>query len=386
MFSCDGSYCLELPRQTNDAMPTRQKLAMQCEDFVPLDAEQMEVDFQASPSGLTIVAIESVPMVSLVNSLEQAGLRLVEITPTLPTLVQSLQRAGQLDPDGVVLLSSLSGMHTELTRWHSGKLVSWSRMITESPQQQLGIDASAESPVPGIPVTHITAPEVDHQPLDDNPDSTSLRLGSLHRALMSAAEDLVSDRLTDVFRLRRGQLAWHDPLRSVRRDLNRLFTAAAILWLTLCVGLLWKTWLANRTTRFADQQLVASFQETFPGQRVPSVIVRQFQNERSRLLKSGMASRATSASASTVKQATDAREVLIPLVAAFPTNQTFEVESLRINDGQFVLDLSIENHEAAVAIVDALRAAGLDTQSPTSERVAERKVTSRIRGRVRDES
>lgn len=197
--------------------------------------------------------------------------------------------------------------------------------------------------------------------------------------LRSAASDLVDGRLPPVMDFRRGRLAVHDPVRFLRGSLKVFARALGVFLVILFAALWWKAMQYESVVSDAEQAMRDAFKEAVPGQRVPTAIVKRMKSEHRKMLgqRSGQ---------KLAQQPSDALVVLAAVLAAVPEQSRFEVQNLRINDGNLLLDVTSSDYDEGASLAKQLEVAGFTVEPPSSSRTSRGVVETRLSGKWNPQS
>ncbi|QDT08816.1 hypothetical protein [Planctomycetes bacterium K23_9] len=367
---CTGSevsYFIRLDRRNLVGEVSHESLRYAVEAVLPVDAEAIEVDFLADENTISCVAIETDLIDPLVHALEQLGLQVQHVVCETLLCVQHALLQKQVASTSLLTIegespaepSQATRANCDVVSLLNGRPVAWSLCASQAiaMQQELQLQSSR---------------------LPQDAQQVTIMLGR-PEATIDAVLDLLRGRLKPWFAMRRGKLAAHDPFRTSRKSFSvfaALLTAAALI---ACGVLGWK---AHQHTGRADDAVTLMqgvFKENFPGQRVPAAIVKRMESEHRKFIGQRNP-------VGNVPETIDASSVLLPLIASLPSNEDlpvekgFVVESVRINDGEFLLNLRLSSYQDAGPISRSLEQAGFSVEPPSSTRSSAGRIQTQFRG------
>ncbi|MGB7344300.1 MAG: hypothetical protein WBD20_08810 [Pirellulaceae bacterium] len=363
----DVSYFVRLDRKILVAEPSHESLRYAVEAILPVDAEAIEVDFLAGENTISCVAVETDVINPVVDALEQRGLKVQHVVCETLLCVQHALSKKQVASTSLLTIESDSAAppnqipreSSEVLSLVEGRPVAWSLCVNQGValQQEL---------------------QLQNRQLPRDVQQATLTLGGLD-PLADAVASLLSGRLKPWFELRRGKLAAHDPFRTSRKSFSVFAALLALVGLIACGVLGRKSHQYSGRAEEATTLMQGVFKENFPGQRVPAAIVKRMESEHRKFIGQRNPS-------GDVPETVEASSVLLPLIAALPSNQDlpaekgFIVESIRINDGEFILNLRLSSYEDAGLISRSLELAGFSVEPPSSTRSSGGKIQTQFRG------
>ncbi|TWT82571.1 hypothetical protein CA13_40340 [Planctomycetes bacterium CA13] len=377
---CTGSeitYLVRIARGALDAEPTHDSIRFAIEAVLPLDAEAVEVDFLPRGGTLICAAVETTPLRSFLDALEHRGLEVHHIVPESLLVYQHLIAAQKI-PATVQLIRKTQGPGNwlEFLTIANSVPVAWGKCSTNNQAFSQELQMQTE-------LLDIEAPRLwiqSDDAIDKDGESSAVNAVEVERiqvdwngSLAAASQSLLSHQRQAWFDLRRGTLAEHDPLRAIRSSVRAFVIMFFSAVLVSCAALCWKASQYASRGNGASETIAAVFQETFPNQRASGAVVKRMKSEHIKAL----GQRTTSGG---VEEPIDAIDVLVPLADAFPPDLAMAVRSIRINDGDFVLDLDLGSHEQAGTVSRALEAAGFHTEPPSSVRGSRGRIQTSLRG------
>jgi type II secretion system protein L len=370
------SLCLGIASKMIHAMPVqpprvwrqkRQAMLFLVEEQLPLDAEQLSVEF-LPPVGDTslALAVETARLRELIEPLEGAGLAIEHIVPTalLAThCVGAVENRATGNAHGVAYHLVCSNSHVDVLRVARRTPIAWSSVPKENHALLRQLRA-----------------ELLANPLDD---ATVLRSGQAspelwtgldaHTGLTSAAWDSASilpAAARAAARLSRDNVGLPDfrtgELASASRDAatrkaRRFALITALLFLLCLFGtLLLRTHQLNVRHDELRTQQAAEHAKVFPGLAVPPDVVGRLRSEHQRLT-------GISGSSGSMPARPDALETLRHVMTALPGDLRLRIVDLRIGPAEAFIEGQARSHVDAEAFAQALRQSGLDAQPPRSE-------------------
>lgn len=352
------TYLVSLPVNADSSFDSDAAITFAIEAELPIDAESMVVAHQRFNEKLICNVAEVQPIWECVETLESLGLRVqhIVVESFLWMQFQSLSRA---IADGVVVCSPVNETMVEVCQFENGTPVAWSRCHDDASEIEREITM----------MTDASFAAMVNEPIRLTMESES----DWQSDVNEASERLLSGKMTPWFELRRGRLAAHDPLRPIRSSVFQFAVALMAMLVIIVASLSWKTMQLTSIRENAVASMEESFREAFPDQRLPTAIVKRIRSEH----KKAIGQRSVS---STVRRPVDAFPVLSNIIAALPEDLSFQVRSIRIQDGEFQLDIDLESLDATAQITRHLDEAGFETLPPSTTRVANGKIQTRLRG------
>ena len=335
------------------------------EDSLPLDAEQIVADFCGSDL-VAAVAVDGDRFGPLVESLEEAGLRVQSVVPSvLVTMQQLLARRDvrSAQPDCLVWPGANS---VELVRFENERPIDW---------RQLPLDGLAAAIRLGPPIGSALVVESDGSPpLSDDliASETTRRIRLAGDELPRAAAKTIAMRLAPWFELRRGPLAAGDPNRRLAAawaTLSVVVTAALLLAAAL-IG--WSTLQLNGTIADHKAEQDAAYERAFGPGNVPRAAMRQLTSKL-------RAARLAASEPESVPQATPAMTVLAEALAGLPDGVRTRIDDIRVAGDAVTLAVELRSHDDAGRVAAGLDAAGFEVVPPTTTQTDSGSVRTSIR-------
>lgn len=355
----------------------RRLLGYKVEELLPVAAEDFAADYVNEGNEVLGVATPIRDLLPIVTGLEEQGLQVQSISPTVILALQSFfEESGKPSCD---LLLWQNGSSVEL--FDVGQRIRDWRHLPAEPLplvQQIGarllqtpgnvkialLDVDDELRQALERLEQVELHVVDSQPIAE----LARRGGAL--ALTGKRKPWAE--------LRQGKLMAGDPHRAIRVDGRRCLWAAAILLLSLA------TFFWMRSRQYAGQiEAIQEKQEdlyrqVFPDTRVPNAIASRLKSEHRKL----MGARGNDAA---VEQPASALNVLHELVTGMPEDVRLQVQQIRIDDGKIDVDLNVRTVGDAGELADALQNHGFAIEPPTTEKLDPKSVTVRINGKLENE-
>lgn len=341
-------------------------LLYQLEASLPFDAEDAVADFVGSGSQRLGVAIDSRRLTEFIREVEQTGIRVQSVVPSILMATQSFA-----DSDGDFVWRGLGA--TDWVSVRGGQLQDWSHMPDDP-----------RAVVRTLKLEGVTDPRVVEDTAD--PGHTATGSGSafaddigaalVHGAssvdhVSSFAAKLVGGHVTPWVELRRGALANGDERRPYRRALNLFLLMAAALLVAFSLAC-WNRagkYSAFAETAAADQRKL--FKEAFPGSRVPGAPLSRLRSEHKRSLSS----RQTNAG---VKLPVSAIEPTYRVLAALPEDLRVRFTEFSVTNGGLELEVEIGNFGDATRLASALERQGFTVSPGRQENLGDGRITTRL--------
>ena len=350
-----------------------QSLAFEIESHLPIDAESMTVTVRRVGDWVHCLAVPNAPLVDWIERLESAGLPVHHVVAESLIIAQQMIQLGGWDDgsESSLVLPIAGAMQpdggwVELLRISGGVPIAWSLCADEP--EELRREAALQ---------RLASPSAGA--LDDSTEP-AIRRGATEAGggeLRRAAAAVLRGQLRPWFECRRGELARHDSIRSIRPALLQLATVASVGLLVLSTALWLRGGRLAGVAAGAGAAAASAYAETFPGQRMPTSPLRRLRAERQKYA-------ATTTTASQDVRHVDAGQLLrgvIRSVAGDPDGvPRVRIESLRIDDGQLDLELVCESTEGISGVTDSLALAGWQLQRPTTLTAADDRLRVRVRG------
>lgn len=372
-LSSETTHLVAIDAKDLEADPTRQAIAFHLESILPLDAEAIELDFLQPKETIVCLAVDVAAVMPWIDALENEGVEIRHIVSELMVVAQSLAGDHTFADDSTwVLRNTIDGQAwADCVRIHDGMAVAWSRLPDDADEihRELQIQSMTQDSQASI----IEAVAHDQSPILQSIGETHVINFDWDQQLATATSVVLSGHAKQFFDLRRGRLASHDPIRSIRSDLNRFFVAAMVGIVLICGAFWWKAFQYDRMNSQADQLMRNAYQQAIPGQRVPAALVRRIKSEHQRALglRSGL---------SKVRVPIDVLDVLSALNQGLPKDIDVSIENLRINDGEFLLDLRIDSYQQGAQWVETIQATGFEVSPPAITRAGNGVLDAQLRG------
>jgi len=342
----------------------RQAMLFLVEEQLPLDAEQLSVEFLPPVGGTSLaLAVETARLRELIQPLEEAGLAIEHI---VPTVLLATHGVGAIESNaaGVAYHLVCSNSHVDVLRVARRTTIAWSSVPKENRallrQLRAELLASPLNDDASILRSGQAPPELWNG-LDAQTgltpaawDSTSILPAAARAAARLSRDDA---GLPD---FRTGELA-SDSRDTATRNARRFALTTALLFLLCLLGaLLWRTHQLNTRHDELRAQQAAVHAAVFPGLAVPPDIAGRLRSEHQRLA-------GISGSSGNVPARPSALETLRHVMAALPADLRLRIVDLRIGPAEAFIEGQARTHVDAETFAQTLRHAGLDAQPPRSE-------------------
>jgi hypothetical protein len=194
-------------------------------------------------------------------------------------------------------------------------------------------------------------------------------------ALRQGAARLATGRDEPSINFRRDELAGEQPSSALHQQLRRLKAAATLTVLLLC-GSLWT--IGDRyDERAADlrEQSADVYVDVFPHEPVPTRIVPAMR-------KAQMMLQGTRGAAQELPAPPASDLLLQRILAALPNDLRYRVPEIRVEGPGIYVAGEVRSNADADRLTAALRAAGFETDSPRTQRLADQGFSVRIAGKL----
>jgi hypothetical protein len=350
-----SGWCLSATVDT--AGVPRSGLLFRLELALPLASEDVAADFLPHPRKPTALGIAvAVDRVRpWVDALEAAGVVVSAVCPAALLAIDALRPR-----DGLVAWGH--GSAVDLIGIVGGQVDRWFTLPAEADDVRLYLPEGPAETVQGVdlPEGVATALPGTRIPLDWATAATA--------AVLSGRRPRVD--------LARGGLASHGRAAAARRWTVRLGTAAAVLVVGLCGGLLWR---AQHYQGIADGERAAQarlFRQLFPGRPVPADVRGRLGSE-ARLNGGGGAFSADEPTGT----GPPAVVLLRGLLSNLPPEARFQVAAVRVADGAVHVEGTAASRADADAVAAGLRAGtGLSVDTPQTQQDGPRAVHFSVDG------
>lgn len=336
------------PRQKRTAM------AFSLEAKLPISVDGTVVDFILVDDAALGVAVQTEQLHSLIEALEDHGLRVDYICPTTLLALQNLTESTTLpasplawrDRTGMNLLELDPELRVRHWRWQPGQ-------ADTTPTEEAAKEDLSEDERAWVERCRPSDNETVHVVQEDLAESALL-----------AAQLIQAGQIEPLINLRRDALDVSDRLRRVRWQLNAVMASVAVFLLALTGVFLWRA----HEYKQADVQYAASisalFQETFGDQPQPTSVRRRL-NTRLRELQ-GLAGQQFDEVESTEK--VSALWLLHDLLERIPVDLRVCLLNIKIEHDYLSIDGQARSHSDADRIAAALRSGGRFEVEPPSTR------------------
>ncbi len=356
----DGSSCFAASMSiAGDTARDRATLRYRLEEFVPLEVEKLVVDFVYFEDCVFACAAEVTKLRSLVERLEDRGIRIASLAPFFVRGVEGLRLAkGEEESVDVVAWKSGVGIETIWLKdampyaWRvsSSDLKSWRAIL-----QAMATDGRIRVRLFGF------APADLQELKSDGGIEYEVAVDSIDRGVKVACArahrgdgDGWIDWRRDLFEDGRGIRSWD-------RTLSELAVAVVLFFLLLGAG----AWV--RTQRYigaragAELQKESIYRQVFPGERVPRGIERTLRQE---LLQLDDAK----AGESGLKLERSALNTLRDILDRLPGDIRFKIDHIRVEGTRFELRGQVQEVGVAGRMAAQLRELGYGTTVPNDGR------------------
>ncbi len=358
----------------------RQAMTFRLEEQLPLDAEELTVDFIRLQGDAALgLAVETSTIKELLDALSEVG---VEIGPICPSmLLGAWQHAGSGSDRPDYLLAQLDG-RMEIMALGSQSPCAWytADATPKSLSQALAADSLSRS-LPDTTREYACLGKIDW-PLQEAlrqadpaaiPAQQDEDLPPVHHLAAQAAQRLLSGRPTGWVNFRRDALASRGALAASNRYLSAAAVLLVLLLAATSAGLWWKGQQLRQLGRKARAAQTRAFVAAHPGHSVPPNVRAYLKSQHQRL--SGIRG-----SDKDVPFRPNALTALGQVLAAMPANMRLRLVDIRIDDGDVYLEGQVRQHSDAQTLYQKLTDRGFLLQPPDTDNLASRGVSFRLTG------
>jgi hypothetical protein len=358
LLALPSTWCLaasistqELPRHDRAAMRFR------LEEKLPLAAEAFTADFVEHDHAALGVCAMNDRIVPLVEALETAGVVIQSISPAAMLAAQQFRWGGD---------------ETNVLLWREGEFINLFTRMGDAPGRWSLTADNADAVRFELDVLLAELGGPHHVAAIDLRDSSAVsgvaieinQELSIQDAVTAIAPDVLSGRLRPWIELRRDALAIADPLRVVRRPINAVLAAAAVLCLVLAAVFFYRSVCYDHLAQSYETQLANQFKAEFPAWPVPPNMRATIESERKKLMLSG-----SSALPATVQRS--ALVLLHDVLSRVRPQADLQMDRLAFNETTAELGGRSRAHDGAEMLVAAARGAGLEVPPPQMEKLAD---------------
>lgn len=355
-------------------------LRYRLEADLPLNAEESVVDFWFASSRrdtrVVALAADRRPLNDFVNQIESNRCTVQLISAASLLIAQFLVEQNRVPSSCVLVLARRTG--PELLLLDSKGVFAW--RLVEDPESVLrelqlmeGADSTQEIYLVG------DAQELMRWPSE--PGAPLVRLeADLERLAIEQGWAALTGKRSPWFNLTRDStIGNRSPAGNLYRQANRLIWIASFGCLAVAAALGWRTERFVQSTLRLQQEQQTLFQRAFPDQQVPAAVHKRFRSEYAKVI----GSRATNQDV--LPRPVSAIPILEKMLDCLPQDVPFSLVELRIENGDFYVDLELDEHSQAAKIAESFEQAGLLVSPPKTE-VSGSHVRALLRGSAEGET
>lgn len=363
-----------VPAESSTTKAKASMLLYSMEGQLPADAEKLAADFMQGDEQWFGVCVEIDRVRPLVQSLEQRGVLVRHVCPLSLLALQSLPK---LDAE-VVVWGQEYGLDFFILR--DGLPVAW--RFSAFSEHDLAIQMKVHAIQSGKR-TSFYAFNIDPRWLEDfteHPDFTLVdaSMKPMLEAAAAGAAAALTGKLTPWFDLLRGPGIGGDRLRQIRTPLVASIVAAMFLLTMMAGAALWRASQYEASARdLQDRQskLYRDLMGLAPSQRTPVGIKSRMESELQK-------QRALSGESNEVPVRTSSLILIHDFLASLPRNLRFQIQELRLENGEVQFAGQARTHGDANLIAAALRKNDrFQVGSPRTEQLAGKGVSFSIAAR-----
>ncbi|MCC7406888.1 MAG: hypothetical protein IT442_02375 [Phycisphaeraceae bacterium] len=369
-----------LPRGSRHTQPLLYRL----EEKLPLPAEDVTADFQVHGPVARGVTVASTRLGPLLSALEKHDVHVHTITPTALLVAQGVisSVAHDSSPDTPRLMLLGDGDEVDLIllgamphpNGHAGRpwIEAWHHLPCDANLVSQWVNLQCLRQPASMPqIEAIGLPPVFRASLCRRYPGllAGIDNGATTQDMAThAAADILADRDSPWFNLRRGDLGAADRWRMTRPALHAAMLAAFFCLLTLTLAMTWRGLSYRANAGHAEQAQSQIFHDLYPGRPLPLAVRAFLDSERRRI--EGLAGQGDD-----VPRPASALATLYETFRRLPTGLRFRLLELRFSPTTVALDGQVRSHADADILAGALRAqGGLQVDPPRTERLRDQAI------------
>ncbi len=283
-LSSDECFCVDFDRPESIDLRDRAAIKFELERHFPLDAESMVSDYsvRGSSKRISAVAIETDRHRALVTVLENAGIEIVSIVPfsLLVARAALLRLDNRLDNGASFELFLVDHDLAESLRVDEDGVFQWRRFYdADELRRRYAITADPNDRSQNLVVGQKRLPFKPHGPVqwcDRSADQLAIEGAAL----------VLAGRWGRWPNFRVDDLAPADPLYAVAKPLRLLAVAATVCFLVVACAAWYRSERIAKESEAIREAQRSLFRATFPGRRVPVMLLRSVRNEHGKTLGS----------------------------------------------------------------------------------------------------
>jgi hypothetical protein len=348
------------------------------EENLPLAAESIIADFipfatgAAGESALGVcVRLEAIA--PLVEALEGINVAVQSIMPTAMATAQELARSVTQSP--CLLVCAEPGVlkpQLNVIALQDGRPTHWALVPATAVdfKLQLGLLSTEFGSIP-----HIEAIDIEPKLADAMVEATAQMININPQTGDAAATALVGEvmrgRAKPWVEFRRDKLAIADPVRLHRRWIDFSLAATIALLLSLSLALWVRAHQYARAEQISNSEMVAAFQEHFPGWEIPVNVRAIVDAQYRRAAGANDGSRLARGSALITLH-----DVLVPMMA----QDHFQIDRMAFHDKAFEISGRLQSFEQVDALSKIARGSGMIVSPAQTRKDADGSWTFSIQG------
>lgn len=282
-----SSGCLSFSQTTDETRQrmTRNLLAYELEELLPVDGDDLAFDRVTSKSGGLIVAADGAQFVQTVDEIVDRGQYIAAITPLVFLALPPLQRASPLQAVDVLLWQTDEGI--DFIRLDRGVPTQWrwSTLDAESVASSLSYlfhdDMSCDDVSKCKLLLVDTDPEL-RALLPANLPSETIGMKQSDAAA-ETSERIVRGIESPLFDLRNGPFESETPLRPIARAMTICVFSLLLIQAAVVVAARARVSALRKATELLAVEQEEAFRSVFPDEPIPIGVLSRMQSEHRRL-------------------------------------------------------------------------------------------------------
>lgn len=350
-----GCLAARMTSETVNGNSSREAMAFQLEELLPISAEQFVADFIPSRSGILGIAVDAEAIRPLVHALEAAGVSVRSIIPAALLATQHVLQApsNQVGPNSVLVWPS--EIAYDVVRVQDGVISDWLYVRGDSSilEQNLWMLISGEDQdVPVFICRHGSDPES----ADDLQHYQRVAVPAFSEVVAVATRDVLIGQLMPTIDLRREKLASRTPYHSLQKLLAVAVAAACLLLMAMVAGLEYRCWQYEQSAQEYQQAMEQVFLQIFPKLQIPLGIRSRLESEHAKTV--GLRD------TKKIPEVASAADTFREMLTALPETLRYRLTEISVQGRQLKMDGEVRSHGDAANLATALTETGFEVQPP----------------------
>jgi hypothetical protein len=355
----------DLPRQDRAAM------AFRLEEKLPLAAEHFTADFVVFGENALGICVGNEKVRPLVEALERAGVVVASVSPA--AMLAAQQMVGDTARVAEQLLVWGEAGQVNVISVKDGRPIAWGLTQAEAGPLNMAVELALMELGDNAAVVGFELPHSASAALEESGHTVSMRRDRMDDCVARLAGEILSGAVSPWFELRRGAMAVEDPLRAVRRPVNAVLVAAAVLCFVLAMVFWVRSIRYDHLAASYERSLAEEFQKEFPGIALPMNPQATLLSEKKRLVQAGSSALPAQAQESALR-------VMRDVLGHIPAGANLAMDHLTFNDTSLELMGKSRANEDVDALVTAARSAGMEVPPPQMRKDAAGHWSFTVRG------